>query len=150
VNNLAMLEELNCCGNYLTDLNFLNNLNPEKLTNLSLRNNNFPEQDLSVFSKFINLEGLHVGNDEQEKINQSIYNRFIGSLAPLKDLTKLKRLDVSNTDINEGIEYLPSSIKKVCSSSKERPESKVKEISEQLNYFPKWVKKGFDGQQFKE
>ena len=55
---LTHLKNFYCRNNYLTNLDFLNNLNQEKLTNLSIRNNNLPKQDLSVFSKFINLKEL--------------------------------------------------------------------------------------------
>ncbi|CAI2200007.1 11168_t:CDS:2, partial [Funneliformis geosporum] len=44
------ITELICRSNNLTNLNFLNNLSSEKLEKLYLNNNNFPRQDLSVFS----------------------------------------------------------------------------------------------------
>ncbi|CAH1756533.1 15476_t:CDS:10 [Entrophospora sp. SA101] len=129
---LTHLKNFYCRNNYLTNLDFLNNLNQEELTNLSIRNNNLPKQDLSVFSRFVNLKELHVGNDEQEKIKQGIHNRFTSSLKALKNLTKLRILDVSNTDIDSGLEYLPDSIEELKCSNQARPESKVSKISEQL------------------
>ena len=64
-------------------------------------------------SKFVNLEYLDLGNHgkySEEKINQGIYNRFAGSLEPLKDLAKLKTLGIYGTDLDDGLEYLPDSI----------------------------------------
>src|SRR6266545_3380298 len=71
------LEELDCSSNKLTSLNLNNCL---KLRTLNCYNNNFAEQDLSIFSHLVNLEELRIGNDKQEKIKQGIYNRFAGSL----------------------------------------------------------------------
>ncbi|CAG8483090.1 7399_t:CDS:2 [Scutellospora calospora] len=93
------LEKLNCYYNKLTNLNFLNNLNEEKLTVLSIGNNNFPESDLTPFSKFTNLEELYLGG-----------NNFTGSLKPLAGMTKLKKLTISDTNIDSGLEYLPDSV----------------------------------------
>jgi len=77
---------------------------------LNISNNNLPEQDLSVFSKFTNLELLLIGGNNEKHFKQSKYNKFKGSLEPLKNLTKLKNLYISNTDIDSGLEYLPESI----------------------------------------
>ncbi|KLL04845.1 MAG: hypothetical protein MRERV_1c097 [Mycoplasmataceae bacterium RV_VA103A] len=143
--DLTQLEEIGCNNNYLTNFDY-SSLSSEKLNWLNISNNNLPEQDLSVFSRFINLEGLRIGNDDQEKkTKQNIYNRFSGSLESLKNLTKLRYLDISNTDINRGWECLPANMKKISFSSEERPESKVKEISEQLY----WISRGFDIQQLR-
>ncbi|CAG8822982.1 9600_t:CDS:2, partial [Racocetra persica] len=101
------LEWLNCQG--IASLE-----NSEKLRECYLSDNNFFQQDLSTFSKFTNLEKLRVGNHDQKKIEPSIYNRFIGSLEPLKDLNKLAELDISNTDIDS---------------------AKVSDIHEELNPF---------------
>jgi len=78
---------------------------------LGINNNNLSKQDLAIFSRLINLGNLFAHNDNQEKINQGIYNRFYGSLEHLKDLNKLVNLDISNTDINSGLEYLSENIK---------------------------------------
>ncbi|CAG8466146.1 31313_t:CDS:10, partial [Racocetra persica] len=161
INDCLNLKVLNCENNQitkldLTGLNELENLscndnlikefdaaclNPEKLTNLSLKNNFLSEQNISVFSKFTKLKELSIGNDNKEKIDEGIYNRFVGSLNSLKDLTKLESLHISNTDINEvDIEKLPKSLKvngTYCSAT-ERPENKVKDIQEKLyNYLTK-------------
>jgi Leucine-rich repeat (LRR) protein len=103
-----------------------------KIIALSLEDNNFPEQDLSIFARFTRLENLYLSNYDEVRIKQGIYNKFFGSLAPLQDLTLLKELDISNTDISSGYEYLPISIREVCGSSQERPTSRVQEITPQL------------------
>jgi hypothetical protein len=99
-----------------------------------LKNNNISEQDLSCFSRFINLNTLLIGNSDESKIKQGIYNRFTGSLEFLKDLTELKRLDIRNTDIDSGLEYLPNKVEEFHCSADER-ESKVKEIETELEPF---------------
>jgi hypothetical protein len=66
---------------------------------LNVGNNDF-QSDLTIFSQLVNLEELSIERSE----------KFTGSLAPLVKLTKLKYLDISNTDINSGLEYLPESI----------------------------------------
>ncbi|CAI2189852.1 3366_t:CDS:2, partial [Funneliformis geosporum] len=81
------ITELICRSNNLTNLNFLNNLSSKKLEKLYLNNNNFPRQDLSVFSKFNNLKEL-----------------------------VLEKLGISNTDISHGLEYLSDSVRNIdCS-----------------------------------
>jgi len=114
-------------------------LNDNQLTNLIVSNNNLPEQDLSIFSRFVNLEKLKIDNGSQDdksikKINQGIYNRFVGSLRPLQNLTKLKELYIDDTDIDSGLEYLPDSIETFWFFIKEgpRPTSKVKAIAREL------------------
>jgi len=135
--NLSQLKEIYCIGNYLQDLKLP--LSAEQLTNLNIAGNNLPEQDLSMFSRFINLEMLSIGGGEgylspgnkkkvQHRIKQGIYNRFVGSLEPLKNLTKLRKLYISNTDLNGGVECLSESIKEIDYSTKMIPQSKVREI----------------------
>jgi hypothetical protein len=53
----------------------------------------------------------------------------------LRNLRRLKKLNISNTDISEGLEYLPnkSTLEIICSS--EREESKVVEVERQLKPF---------------
>jgi len=90
INNCLSIVEFNAANNLLTNTNFLANLNPEKLTHLSIHSNNFAQQDLSFLSKFTNLEKLFIDNHGLEKLNQNIYNRFTGSLKPLQILLELK------------------------------------------------------------
>jgi hypothetical protein len=103
----------NVANNYLSDLTFLDDLNSEKLKILSLHTNNFPEQDLSFISKFLNLEQLFLDNCDEEKFKENIYNRFSGSLEPLQKLEKLELLSIGNTNIDSGLEYLPKSFRKI-------------------------------------
>ena len=130
----SSLEMLNCSDNLLTDLNLMV-LNSKKLTFLSLYNNNFTTRDLSCFSRFTQLGRLYIGTyydydqfcleETKQRINQNLYNRWIGSLKPLKDLNKLYNLDIPNTDISEGVEYLPSSLNSIGHSTKLRPDCKL-------------------------
>jgi hypothetical protein len=114
VNNCPNITQFNAANNLLTDTEFLTNLNPKKLTHLSIHSNNFSEQDLSFLTKFTNLEQLFIDNHEQKKLENDIYNRFTGSLQPLQNLEKLKYLNIANTDIDSGLEHLPASVKKIC------------------------------------
>src|SRR6185312_3168233 len=84
LSNLSELETIGCANNYLTEIPYI--LNPEQLTELRISNNNLAPTDLSIFSQFKNLKELWIGNDNENKIQQGIYNRFEGSLEPLKDL----------------------------------------------------------------
>src|SRR5262249_39284681 len=68
------LQRVFCWNNFLTDLDF-SVLDGEKLTSLSLSNNNFSERDLSCFSKLEKLEELYLGTVVQERVAQGIYNR---------------------------------------------------------------------------
>jgi len=128
---------LNVSNNYLRDLGFLDNLPPERLKYLGLHNNDIGKKeneqeekhDLSVFSRFVNLEELYLDNSDKGKFEKDFYNRFTGSLKPLKDLEKLKWLNISNTDVGNDLEisekdtdyglwYLPNSVKKIgCKGS---------------------------------
>src|SRR5689334_21171156 len=74
-------------------------LNPEKLVCLNVSANNLTEQDLSTFSRFTNLESLLIGNDNKEHIQQEIFNKFSGSPEPLKSLTKLRNLHLSDLNL---------------------------------------------------
>lgn len=130
------LTYLDCQNNLLTNLDFLTALNPKKIDCLAIYDNNIEEQNLSVFSQFTNLEtSLGIGNYNKEKIENGIYNHFVGSLEPLKSLNKLKFLEISNTDIDSGLEYLPESIEELLLFPSHRPQAKVKVIIEELGRF---------------
>ena len=134
------LTTLYCSDNNLTNLDFLTQLNPKQLTNLDIRNNNFPNHDLTIFSQFTNLKGLYIGSNKQDGINQDSYNRWHGSLVPLQKLTKLTWLDISNTDINNGLEYLPDSLAEFYCATKQRPNSLSQELGVALTVYgePSW------------
>jgi Leucine-rich repeat (LRR) protein len=128
------LQTLLCSDNQLANLNFLNNLDPEKLESLHIGNNDIAENNLTPFIRFTNLESLYLGNHifdfglNRVEPQQENFNCFSGSLEPLKNLTKLEYLDISNTDIDRGLEYLPESVKYFRCSIGERPWSKAKSI----------------------
>ncbi|KLL03283.1 MAG: ankyrin repeat protein [Mycoplasmataceae bacterium CE_OT135] len=129
------LEELDCSNNLLTEITFTNphkrttrssssNKEPKlewKIRKLNLANNNFAEQDLSFLEEFTELEELSIAN-----------NKIIGSLESLKSMTKLKRLDISDTDIDSGLEYLPENLEEINCSFGMREDSKVKNIERVL------------------
>src|SRR5947199_10024086 len=92
----------------------------------------FPEPDLLFVSGLVNLKTLRLGNDDQEKINQGIYNHFSGSLTLLANLTKLENRGIENTDLDSGLEYLPESIQWFGCSAKKRKDAKVKAIGQEL------------------
>jgi len=101
LSNNKKLELINCSNNLLTDIDF-SCQDPEKVWGIDIKNNNFSSQDLFCFARFVNLKKLLLGTDDEEKLKQNIYNRFSGSLEPLKNLTKLRNLLIDNTDINSG------------------------------------------------
>jgi hypothetical protein len=73
------------------------------------------------------VEALFIHNDD----GRDRKNRFFGSLEPLKDLTELTHLNIANTDIDSGLEYLPDSLQTLnCSVTK--PGVKVKTIEDFL------------------
>lgn len=143
LSNLKQLKELDCSDNNLTQIIYPTN--PKQITILNISNNNLSNQDLSVFSKMQNLEELNIRNggyspkllSEWNRLEKT-YNHFTGSLAPLQNLTKLKKLDISGTDLDSGVEYLPSNL---CGSSNisyctsDRPNCKLLAIKEQLDLF---------------
>jgi len=145
INNCSQLIELNCKLNKLTELiiancpnlkkinvwnNQLTNLdlsNNQQLEDLCIRGNNF-SSDLSFLSDLVNLK----------KLNLSM-NPFTGSLEPLYNCRELEELDISDTDISYGLEYLPKIVKKIeCSFE---IESKVSDIWEELQPFNGDIKK---------
>src|SRR6185312_6107107 len=83
---------------------------------------------------------------------QNIYNKFFGSLEPLKNLTYLEELHIDNTDINSGVEFISPSVEKIFHSVQERPESKVKEITQELdNHLTKtWLEKHYPKEKRKD
>ena len=100
----SKLHCLDCSRNNLTDLD-LTHVNSTELTYLRISNNKLTQRDLSIFSRFTNLEVLTIGSDTDKK-----FNNFVGSLKPLQTLRNLKNLDISNTNIDSGLEYLPDSL----------------------------------------
>jgi hypothetical protein len=97
------LVELKCDNNKLRDLDLFKTLsNPEKLEKIWMQNNSFlMTKNLSSLTPLVNLKTLDISGCPKTK----------GSLKSLEKLVKLRWLDISNTDIKEGIEHLPESIK---------------------------------------
>ncbi|CAG8562991.1 4401_t:CDS:1, partial [Dentiscutata heterogama] len=143
-NNITKLDVSDCdelykiivANNRLTEL--LNHRTPEKLTYLNIMNNNINKTNLDCFSEFINIERLFIGTDANV-IKQSFYNRFYGTLKSLKKLNNLKVLDISNTDIDKGLRYLPDSLEEFFYEA-DLPKVKVTRIKEKLNPFGKKFK----------
>jgi hypothetical protein len=126
VSDFANLEKFSCSENQLTQLilpnnnkleviyadnNFLTSfdytqLNPQTCTELRLFNNNLEKTNISVFSQLVNLTDLDIGNENKAITVGGKVNQFYGSLESLQNLTELKKLDISNTDVNSGLEYL--------------------------------------------
>jgi hypothetical protein len=106
---------------------------------LGLSNNNFPKQDLSFLKEATNLEQLTLGNDNREKVQQSIYNKFTDSLDHLSGMEKLKILDISDTDLNEvDINKLPKSLEQINYLIEVRPDCKLTTIASQLEKYGKY------------
>src|SRR5207245_8102772 len=102
------LIDLDLNENNLTSIGFLNTLpNPEKLESLYIFNNKIQPTDISIFSRFVNLKTLMIGTsmslDEKR-------NHFYGSLKSYQNLTKLENVCIEATDVNEGLEYLPTGL----------------------------------------
>lgn len=139
------IKEIYAHNNLLTKLDFLDTL-PWKgsIIYLDISNNNFVNSCLKIFRTFVNLEELYIGNGQREPIDKTnyserikseIFNRFYGSLKHLQELSNLKKLNISNTDINEGVEYLPSSLEEINYSSQEKISSQIKFIEKDLEKF---------------
>ncbi|KLL02702.1 MAG: hypothetical protein MRECE_51c006 [Mycoplasmataceae bacterium CE_OT135] len=133
ITNCQEIISLDCSDNYLTNLGFLTDLNGKKLKELYIYNNDFSSNDLTPFSRFVNLEELYLGNDneytsDKEKITKGIYNHFCGTLEPLKSLTKLNTLTISNTDLEGGLEYLSENVEWLYYWMNVRKNAKVEAI----------------------
>jgi Leucine-rich repeat (LRR) protein len=97
------------------------------LERLSLDDNNFPAQDLEIFTPFQELKLLRISG-----IRKPSY--FYGSLKPLQKLEKLELLNISGTDITHSLEYLPDSVKELYCNPY-RSDAKVIDLYEELQPF---------------
>ncbi|CAI2180941.1 663_t:CDS:2 [Funneliformis geosporum] len=143
--DFANLVRFRCCGSELNSLDvssyFLTKLShPEKLINLALANNDFQTTSLEFLRPFTNLRSLFLGNNFQDKINQRIYNHFIGSLEPLRGMSKLVTLSINNTDIDSGLEYLPDSIEKKKKKQTQLIEAETKKTEDLEEQVEKLIK----------
>jgi len=98
-----------------------------------MMDNNLPDQNLSFLEPLIRLEKLLLGNWNTERVKKRLYNRFSGSLEPLKKMSWLARLDIRNTDISEGLEHLPASVVYFSCETNLRSGAKVKNFFEALS-----------------
>ena len=103
------LKRLNCSNNQLTSLDLSDCPN---LIELDCSNNKFT--NLNFLKLIEKLEQLNISNCSAK-----------GSLKSLANLKNLEVLFITNTNLNEGLEYLPTSCKKlVCNSN---PPTKIME-----------------------
>jgi len=119
------LIELDCSSNEFSNLESLKSV--PKLKKLSAANNQklAPQdlRDLQILLSFTDLEELDINNCP-----------FKGSLKILESLNNLKRLKISNTNISEGLEYLPKSCKKIyCNSDYQYKSTKIMEELDKSN-----------------
>jgi len=129
------LTSLDLSGNQLTSIKFLKTLpHPENLKELDLSNNNIEKTNLEFLRPFVSLEKLRLGSYLTET-NAENYNRFYGSLEPLWEMTKLSRLEIINTDIDRGLEYLFDSVRDLICFENSRKDAKVNLIAEELKKY---------------
>jgi Leucine-rich repeat (LRR) protein len=121
-NNLTSLSNLpnsltylDCSNNNLTSIDFLNQLpNLEKLV---ICDNNIQPTTLDFLKHFVNLKDCRLGENNaknitetNKRIKENTYNKIYGSLEPIKNLTKLEQFCIAGTDVEEGIEYIPTKL----------------------------------------
>ncbi|MCE8162852.1 MAG: hypothetical protein I3273_01200 [Candidatus Moeniiplasma glomeromycotorum] len=121
LSNCPNLQSLDCGMATLNDLILPNSV---KLKELRLLNCSSLKKDLMFFSRLINLESLSIW-----------YSGINGSLKALKNLTKLKSLDISGTNIDSGLEYLPESLEKIRINHHDEKNWGAKKIQEQLREY---------------
>ena len=160
-NNLKRLKIINCpklvkldfwgCG--LTDFDF-STLNPESLIHLSIGDNNLSPRNVSCLAPFVNLEWARIGTmtRSREKSIHAPRNRFCGSLRAFKDMKNLRTLNIADTDIDRGLEFLPKSLEErnfefhsnndSFKVSKIKEEKKIKTVAflPQENQLVNWLK----------
>ncbi|RHZ35245.1 hypothetical protein [endosymbiont GvMRE of Glomus versiforme] len=156
------LISLECGENQLTSIDFLIQLPcPEKLERLEIYDNNIESTTLEFLRPFTNLKDCKLGENisknkkEKKELEQRLqsktYNKFYGSLEPIKNLTKLEKLCIAGTDVDEGIEYIPTKIAKLSTEAVKkgenptqlnlidcqplRPSAKVAKIQNELRLF---------------
>jgi len=133
IDNCLQLESLNCSNNLLTSFDF-ESLRGKKLILIDLNNNRLSPRNLDELSTFISLESIDIGSDDQKEIKRGNYNHFNGSLKSLKNMTRLRYLNIEATDIEEGLGYLPESLEFFLCSSGNTPTG-VGDIEEVLKEF---------------
>ncbi|CAG8585647.1 25685_t:CDS:2, partial [Racocetra persica] len=111
------LLELNCSNNEFTNTKFLQTIPDKgKLEVLIIeKNKNLTPQTLDFLTLFTNLHKLDLSDNE-----------FIGSLKPLEKMKELRLIDISRTDIDSGLEYLPDNCRGLyCDPDAKKRESQL-------------------------
>jgi Leucine-rich repeat (LRR) protein len=149
---LSELSSIYCNDNYLTELN-LSPATQKSLIFLKVNDNNFPRQNIDIFSGYVDLKSLQIGNftfsglssynkknelecennneNLKSKKAQGIYNRFYGSLSSLIELKKLVKLDIRGTEVTfntDDFESLSSRIQSFLYSREKLSESQIEFI----------------------
>ena len=83
---------------------------------------------MSFLGHLFNLKAIGLGNGNEKRISQGIYNHFIGSLKSLQNMNNLEILDISNTDLDSGLEYLPDSVETFFCSADIKKDAEVQHI----------------------
>jgi len=139
LNDFPNLVSLDVNDNKITSTKFLDSLpNKEKLEILKLGGNDYKK---SVKRKQQSRKKAVVKHEKEEALDflkpftglteLDISDcSFEGNLKPLKNMDRLKTINISSTDINGGLEYLPDSCQKlicVCDSDKPKKSDKIAE-----------------------
>ncbi|PKY47152.1 hypothetical protein RhiirA4_521909, partial [Rhizophagus irregularis] len=82
LSNCLYIKSITANCNQLIDIR-LPIANSEKLEYLNLLDNSF-SQNLNYFSRFVNLKELLIGSIDGDRIQQGKFNKFYGSMKPLK------------------------------------------------------------------
>jgi len=114
------LTELNCSNNEFTNTDFLQTIpDKEKLEVLVIeKNKELTPETLDFLKPFANLHKLDLSD-----------NAFIGSLKPLEKMKELRLIDISRTDIDSGLEYLPDNCRGLyCDPDAKKRSAKIANI----------------------
>jgi Leucine-rich repeat (LRR) protein len=109
LSSCSNLTHFNCSSNELTSIDFLYQLpNKEKLEVLRISENKNFEANLDSLVSFVGMNELNVENC-----------KFHGSLEALKNIKNLKKIFISHTLIDKGLEYLPERLEMIyCEKTK--------------------------------
>lgn len=95
--NCSNVDWIIASDNNLTDIDVSSS--KDKITSIYLNDNPQLKGDLNIFKGLKNLQILCLNN-----------TAFVGSLESLQNLSELACLNIADTDIDSGLEYLPNSI----------------------------------------
>jgi len=123
INGCNKLKILDCSNNLLTSFDF-NSLNSKTLTIFNISKNELQPQDLTFFQSFTSLKVLIISN-----------NPFFGSLKPLQNCYRLERLEISDTRLDSGLEYLPVGLQRILFQKLEEGNPIIEDLK---NYQESW------------